>query len=47
MQRDDAIRVRHMIEAARSTQNFIAGRRRSDLDTDQMLSFALARAIEI
>ncbi|HEX4888753.1 MAG TPA: hypothetical protein VFW37_00050 [Alphaproteobacteria bacterium] len=47
MRHDDAIRIRHMIEAAETTQNFIAGRLRSDLDTDQMLSFALARAIEI
>lgn len=47
MQREDEIRIRHMIEAAKTTQSFIAERKRSDLDTDQMLSLALARAIEI
>lgn len=47
MQREDEIRIRHMIEAANATQSFMAERKRSDLDTDQMLSFALARAIEI
>ena len=36
-----------MVEAAETTQRFIAGRRRSDLDTDQMLLFALVRAVEI
>ncbi len=46
MRHDDAIRIRHMIEAARTTQNFIAGRHRSDLDTDQMLSFALGLSSE-
>lgn len=47
MRRDDAIRIRHMIEAAESAQRFAAGRRRDDLETDQMLLFALVRAIEI
>jgi uncharacterized protein with HEPN domain len=47
MQPSDAIRIRHMIEAAETTQSFIAGRQRSDIDIDQMLRFALVRAIEI
>ncbi|MFH0810226.1 MAG: HepT-like ribonuclease domain-containing protein, partial [Pseudomonadota bacterium] len=47
MQPNDAIRIRHMIEAAETSQDFIAGRQRSDVDTDQMLRFALVRAIEI
>jgi len=47
MQRDDAIRIRHMIEAAETTQKFIAGRQRGDLDSDQMLLFALIRAVEV
>ncbi|MFH0810607.1 MAG: HepT-like ribonuclease domain-containing protein [Pseudomonadota bacterium] len=42
-----AIRIRHMIEAAETSQVFIAGRQRSDVDTDQMPRFALVRAIEI
>lgn len=47
MRRDDAIRIRHMIEAAEAVQRFAAGRARSDLDNDEMLEFALVRAIEI
>jgi uncharacterized protein with HEPN domain len=47
MQPDDATRLRHMVEAAEAAERFIAGRQRTDLDTDQMLLFALIRAIEI
>jgi uncharacterized protein with HEPN domain len=36
-----------MADAAESAQRFVAGRQRSDLDTDEMLLFALVRAIEI
>lgn len=36
-----------MIEAAEAVVTFTARRQRADLDTDQMLVFALARAIEI
>jgi uncharacterized protein with HEPN domain len=36
-----------MVEAAEAAERFIAGRQRTDLDTDQMLLFALIRAIEI
>ena len=35
-----------MIDAAETTQRFIAGRR-GDLDGDQMMLFALVRAVEI
>jgi uncharacterized protein with HEPN domain len=44
---EDCIRVLHMVEAARTARRFIAGRQCSDLDSDQMLLFALVRAIEI
>ena len=45
---EDRIRVLHMVEAARTARQFIAGRQCSDLDSDQMLLFALVRgAIEI
>ena len=47
MRDEDRIRLRHMIEAAETVARFVAGRQRSDLDTDQMLLFALVRAIEI
>ncbi len=44
---DDANRIHHMIEAAEAARRFIAGRQRTDLENDQMLLFALVRAIEI
>ena len=47
MRPDDSTRIRHMVDAAETTQRFVSGRQRSDLDTDQMLLFALVRAIEI
>ncbi|MGE0386743.1 MAG: DUF86 domain-containing protein [Gammaproteobacteria bacterium] len=47
MSPDDRWRVGHMIEAAEQALAFVAGRRRSDLDTDAMLLLALTRAVEI
>lgn len=44
---EDRIRIRHMIEVAETVERFIAGRQRADLDSDQMLLFALTRAIEL
>jgi uncharacterized protein with HEPN domain len=44
---DDRIRIAHMIEAAESVARFIAGRSRDDLDRDEMLRFAVVRAIEV
>jgi uncharacterized protein with HEPN domain len=36
-----------MIEAAETAQRFLVGRQRGDLDTNEMLLFALVRAIEV
>lgn len=47
MRADDRVRLRHMVEAAESAMQFIAGRQRTDLDEDRMLLFALVRAIEV
>ena len=47
MSPDDLTRVRHIVEAIDAAVSFVAGRRRADLETDQMLVFALARAIEV
>ena len=47
MRTEDRVRIRHMIGAAESVRRFIAGRQRADLDKDEMLRFALTRAIEI
>jgi uncharacterized protein with HEPN domain len=44
---EDRVRLRHMVEAAESAVQFIAGRQRTDLDEDRMLLFALVRAIEV
>ncbi len=44
---EDRIRLRHMAEAARDVQSFVAGRQRSDLDHNRMLLLAVVRAIEI
>ena len=44
---EDRVRLQHMLDAARSTVRFARGRRRQDLDTDEMLTFALVRALEI
>ena len=47
MHAEDRVRLHHMVEAAESALQFIAGRQRTDLDEDRMLLFALVRAIEI
>lgn len=47
MRADDRIRILHMVEAGEEIGRFIAGRERSDLDTDRMLLFAVVRAIEV
>ena len=47
MSPEDRNRLRHMIDAARTAQRSLRGRQRSDLDTDDMLRFAVVRAIEI
>lgn len=47
MQADDAIRIRHMIEAAEACERFATGRGRKDLESDLLLRFALIRAVEV
>jgi uncharacterized protein with HEPN domain len=47
MMPEDRIHLLHMIEAAETVAKFVAGRERADLDSDEMLLLALARAIEI
>lgn len=44
---DEVTRIRHMIEAAQTAQQFMAGRQRADLDADTMLLFAVLQAIQI
>ncbi len=47
MRREDAIRLRHMLDAAEEATRFAAGASRSSLDSNRMLTFAIVRAIEI
>lgn len=47
MRDEDRVRLRHMIDAVDSVQKFLQGRTRPDLDSDEMLLFAVIRAIEI
>jgi uncharacterized protein with HEPN domain len=44
---DDRVRLLHMIEACESVQRFIQGRSRLDFESDQMLLFAVVRAVEV
>lgn len=47
MRPDDRVRVLHILDACDSVVRFLAGRQRQDLDSDEMLLFALVRALEI
>ena len=47
MSRPDDTRIRHMVEAAEKAVAFSSGRTRADLDTDEMLRFALVKLVEI
>lgn len=47
MQVEDAVRVRHMIDAVEDAMEFVSTRNRADLEKDKMLQFALVRAIEV
>ena len=47
MRRDDDIRLRHMMDAAREAVAFARGRTRADLDKDRQLVLALVKAVEI
>ena len=47
MRREDRVRLRHIADALDSVGRFMEGRRREDLDRDQMLVFALVHALQI
>lgn len=47
MRPEDRIRVLHMRDACLSILRFIQDKERRDLDQDEMLRFALVRAVEI
>lgn len=47
MRRDDAVRLRHMFDAAHEAISFARNRTRADLDGDRMLVLSVVKAIEI
>jgi uncharacterized protein with HEPN domain len=47
MRKDDLVRLRHMLEAAREAISFAQNRTRSDLDSNKMLTLSLVKSIEI
>jgi uncharacterized protein with HEPN domain len=47
MQPDDEVRLRHLVDAARTAAEFVEGRERGDLDADEMLRLALTKLVEI
>lgn len=47
MRKDDLIRLRHMLDAAREAVSFARNRRRGDLDKDRMLTLSIAKSIEM
>jgi uncharacterized protein with HEPN domain len=47
MQKNEGVRLRHMLDAAREATGFAAGRSRQDLDTNRLLNLALVRLLEI
>ena len=47
MRKDDVIRFRHMLDAAREAVEFVRGRSRADLNGDRQLVLALVKDIEI
>jgi uncharacterized protein with HEPN domain len=47
MQKNDAIRLRHMLDAAREAEFFVQNKTRKNLDNDRKLVLALVKSIEI
>ena len=47
MKPDDRIRIRHIVDAVNAAIRFTQGRRREDLEKDEILVFALIHALQI
>lgn len=47
MRKDDQVRLRHILDAAREAMSFVSGRTRADLDSNRMLVLSLVKDIEI
>ena len=44
---NDAIRLHHMLDAAKEAFSFVQGKERSDLDNDRKLVLSLVRLVEV
>jgi uncharacterized protein with HEPN domain len=47
MQKTDAVRLRHIVDAASEAVTFTRSRTRGDLDTDRQLSLSIVHLLEI
>lgn len=47
MRKDDAIRIRHMLDAAKEAVSFADNKERCDLDVNRMLVLSVIKSIEI
>lgn len=47
MNRDDEVRLKHMLDAAQEAKSFVVGLERTALDTNRMLVLAVIKDIEI
>jgi uncharacterized protein with HEPN domain len=47
MRKDDLIRLRHMLDAAKEAIALAAGKSREEVETERMLNLSLVRLIEI
>lgn len=47
MRKDDLIRIRHMLDAAREAASFARHRMREELDKDRMLTLSIVKCAEI
>lgn len=47
MQPEDEVRLRHLVDAARTAVEFVEGRERGDIEADEMLRLALTKLVEI
>ena len=47
MHKDDTVRLRHMLDAAKEAVSFLHGKQRSVLSSDRKLALSLVRLIEV
>ena len=47
MPKDDIVRLRHILDAARKVLSFISGKARVDLNANRMLVLSLVKEVEI